>query len=91
MNESHYFFPPASAYPLNRCLFLLKSDSEFRARYVATPDAAMDAVGVTGDARKALRAFERDPLIALGAHPYLVFMADLRLKMDRAPTAFEHF
>jgi len=69
----------------------LKSDSEFRTRYVATPDAAMDEVGVTGDARKALRAFERDPLIALGAHPYLVFMADLRLKMDRAPTAFEHF
>ena len=91
MNESHYFFPPASAYPLNRCLFLLKSDSEFRARYVATPDAAMDDVGVTGDTRTALRAFERDPLIALGAHPYLVFMADLRLKMERAPTAFEHF
>jgi hypothetical protein len=91
MNEHHYFFPPASAYPLNRCLFLLKSDTDFRARYVAEPDRAMDELGIDAATRRALRRFERDPLIALGAHPYLVFMADLRLKMDRTPTAFEHF
>jgi hypothetical protein len=47
--------------------------------------------GLDEAARAALRAFERDPLIALGAHPYLVFMADLRLKMEKSPAAFEHF
>jgi hypothetical protein len=89
--EAHYFFPPASAYPLNRCLFMLKSDNAYRERFVANREAAMDEVGIDAAQRAALRAFARDPLIALGAHPYLVFMADLRLKMDKAPGSFEHF
>jgi hypothetical protein len=88
---THYFFPPAQAYPLNRCLFLLKSDSAFRARCVTDPEAAMEELSLDPAARAALRAGERDRLIALGAHPYLVFMADLRLNMDREPAAFEHF
>lgn len=90
-DAAHYFFPPASAYPLNRCLFQIKSDSDYRARFLANADAAMDELGVEPSQRAALRKFERDPLIALGAHPYLVFMADLRLKMDKAPATFEHF
>ncbi len=88
---AHYRFPPAAAYPLNRCLFLLKSDAAYRARYLAAPETAMDALGVPAEARPALRAFERDRLVGLGAHPYLVFMADLRLAMERAPAAFERF
>jgi hypothetical protein len=91
VSETHYFFPPASAYPLNRCLFGLKSDGEFRARYVANAEAAMDEVGVPKEARAALRDFDRDRLVALGAHPYLVFMAKLRLGMDTQPSAFEYF
>jgi aromatic-ring opening dioxygenase LigAB LigA subunit len=89
--STHYFFPPASAYPLNWCLFRLKSDADYRARFVQDPEAAMDELGLDAAARAALRGFERDPLIALGAHPYLVFMADLRLKMEKKPAAFEHF
>jgi hypothetical protein len=89
--NTHYFFPPASAYPLNRCLFLLKSDGAFRARYLADGDAAMTELALDAPARAALRDFERDRLIALGAHPYLVFMAGLRVKMDQQPADFEHF
>jgi Aromatic-ring-opening dioxygenase LigAB, LigA subunit len=89
--STHYFFPPAVAYPLNRCLFRLKSDADYRARFLADPEAAMAEHGLDAAARAALSAFERDPLIALGAHPYLVFMADLRLKMERKPATFEHF
>jgi hypothetical protein len=88
---THYFFPPAQAYPLNRCLYLLKSDPAFRARYLANPEAAMEELALDPAARAALRAGERDRLIALGAHPYLVFMADLRLSMEHMPAAFEHF
>ena len=91
MNEAHYFFPPASAYPLNRCLFLLKSDPAFRARFLADREAAMDELGLDTRVREPLRDFERDGLIALGAHPYLVFMASLRVTMDQKPAAFEHF
>ena len=89
--STHYFFPPASAYPLNRCLFQLKSDPAYRARFLVDPEGAMDELALGPEARAALRAFARDPLIALGAHPYLVFMADLRLNMERKPAAFEHF
>jgi Aromatic-ring-opening dioxygenase LigAB, LigA subunit len=88
---THYFFPPARAYPLNRCLFLIKSDPAFRARYLADQEAAMEELALDADVRAALRAFERDRLIALGAHPYLVFMADMRVSMDRKPATFEHF
>ena len=88
---AHYFFPPASAYPLNRCLFLIKSDPAFRTRFVADREAAMEELGLDKQARESLRAFERDALITLGAHPYLVFMASLRVSMDQKPAAFEHF
>jgi hypothetical protein len=89
--NAHYFFPPASAYPLNRALFRLKSEPAYRARFVADPEAAMTEAGLGDDSQAALRAFDRDRLVGLGAHPYLVFMADLRLKMERAPAAFERF
>lgn len=89
--STHYFFPPAKAYPLNQCLFLLKSDTAYRARFLADAEAAMRELGLDDEYRMALRAFDRDRLIGLGAHPYLVFMADLRVRMERTPAAFEYF
>jgi hypothetical protein len=89
--NAHYFFPPAGAYPLNRCLFRLKSEPAFRARFLADREAAMREAGLGEESRAALAAFDRDRLVGLGAHPYLVFMADLRLKMARTPAAFERF
>jgi hypothetical protein len=89
--EAHYFFPPAGAYALNRFLFALKSDTAARDRYVAGPEAAMRAAGLDDDARAALAAADRDRLVALGAHPYLVFMAQVRLSMAREPGNFEYF
>lgn len=89
--EAHYFFPPAAAYPLNRFLFALKSDTAVRERYVADPEAAMREAGLDAEARAALAAADRDRLVALGAHPYLVFMAQVRLSMARDPGTFEYF
>ena len=91
MTTPHYRFPPASAYRINRCLFALKSDAAFRARYVSDQGAAMKELGLSDPEQAALRAFDRDVLVERGAHPYLVFMAELRLKMDRDPTALEYF
>ena len=51
----------------------------------------MEGYGLDDTARAALATLERDALVALGAHPYLVFMARLRLEMARTPTTFEHF
>lgn len=89
--NGHYFFPPASGYLLNKVLFLLKSDDAFRRRYLDDPMATMMEVGLDAAAQRALERLDRDRLVELGAHPYLVFMAELRLKMDREAGAFEYF
>ncbi len=90
-HDLHYRFPPASAYRLNRCLFALKSDREFLARYLADAHAAVAEMGLTGEEARDLLAHDRDALVARGAHPYLVFMAGLRLRMERETTQFEFF
>jgi hypothetical protein len=87
----HYRFPPAAAFRLNRCLYRLKSNDAFRARFLADAQAAMTEAGLDADDQAALAAGERDALVARGAHPYLVFMADLRLRMARQRGTFEYF
>lgn len=91
MNDLHYRFPPASAYRLNRCLFALKSDREFLTRYLADPGAAVAEMGLDADEARELAAGDRDAMVARGAHPYLVFMASLRVRMEREPGQFEYF
>jgi hypothetical protein len=88
---THYFFPPAAAYALNRFLFALKSDTAVRERYVADPESTMREYGLDEAAQAALLAADRDRLVALGAHPYLVFMAQVRISMTREPGTFEYF
>ena len=89
--DAHYRFPPSTAYPLNRCLYALKSDRAFLERFLADPVAATSEMGLTEGERADLRRMDRDALVARGAHPYLVFMAQVRLSMARAPQTFEHF
>jgi len=90
-DEPHYTFPPAAAYRLNRCLHAIKSDSAFCARFLADPAGAMDELGLGAEERAALSPIDRDVLVGRGAHPYLVFMAELRLRMAREPGTLEHF
>jgi len=89
--EPHYRFPPASAYRLNRCLFALKSDDAFRTRFQQDARAAMAELELDSEDAAAVLRADRDALLARGAHPYLVFMADLRLRMEREPVGFEFF
>ncbi len=91
MTQLHYRFPPASAYALNRWLFRLKSDAAARDQYLRDPDVAMQEAGLSNDEQEALRAGDRDALVGLGAHPYLVFMVELRLRMERGTASFEYF
>ena len=87
----HYSFPPAAGYTLNRCLYRLKSDDSFRERYLQDPETTLRDAGLDAERIAALRALDRDRLLALGAHAYLVFMAGMRLKMASAPQTFERF
>jgi hypothetical protein len=89
--DAHYRFPPSEAYRLNRCLYALKSDRAFAERFLADPEAAMVEMGLADAERAEVRRMDRDALVARGAHPYLVFMAGLRLKMLAAPASLEYF
>lgn len=91
MDEAHYRFPPARAYSLNRCLYALKSDASFLARFLADARTAATEMGLSEDETTALLAGDRDALVAAGAHAYLVFMADLRVRMERGAGTFEYF
>lgn len=88
---AHYRFPPSEAYPLNRCLYALKSDRAFAERFLADARQATEEMGLTDGERADLRRMDRDALVARGAHPYLVFMAGLRLKMLAEPATLECF
>jgi hypothetical protein len=88
---THYRFPPSQAYRLNRCLYALKSDRAFAERFAADAHAATEEMGLTEGERADLRRMDRDALVARGAHPYLVFMAGLRLKMLAEPGTLEYF
>jgi hypothetical protein len=88
---AHYRFPPSAAYRLNRCLYALKSDRAFIDRFLADPVAATAEMGLDEGERADLRRMDRDALVARGAHPYLVFMAGLRLKMAAEPSTLEYF
>jgi len=92
MSEAlHYPFPPARAYRLNRCLYAIKSDSDFCARFRADPRGAGAEMELSEAEQKALSPLDRDALVALGGHPYLIFMADLRVRMAGDPAALEYF
>jgi hypothetical protein len=90
-HELHYSFPPARAYPLNRLLYGIKSDNDLRKRYLADPEGVMKEHDLSTEDQAAMRGGARDALVARGAHPYLVFMAELRLKADRGQTTYEFF
>lgn len=91
MADAHYRFPPARAYRLNCCLRAIKSDPDYCARFVADPRAAMTEIGLDEAEQTALSSLDRGALATLGAHPYLVFMAELRLRIAREPAMLEYF
>jgi len=90
-DDAHYRFPPSEAYRLNECLYAIKSDRAFAERFLADARAATESMGLTEDERADLLGMSRDALVARGAHPYLVFMAGLRLKMLANPSEMEYF
>jgi hypothetical protein len=87
----HYQFPPARAYRLNRCLYAVKSDADFCARFLGDPAGAAAEMELDAAEQAAVTQLDRQLLVGLGAHPYLVFMAELRLRIAREPGALEYF
>lgn len=67
--------PSTQAYPLNQCLFALKSNADFRKRYAADAAQALQEFPLTLEERAAVQQGDQERLLALGAHPYLALLA----------------
>jgi hypothetical protein len=87
----HYRFPPAQAYHLNKCLFALKSNTDFRQRYAANAEQALQEFQLTLEEREAVRRGDQEHLVTLGAHPYLAFMARMRLDLEQGEKQYTYY
>jgi hypothetical protein len=89
MSPQHRF-PPTQVYQLNKCLFALKSDADFRQRYAVDAERALQEFHLTLEAREAVRHGDQERLMALGAHPYLAGMARMHLETAQGGNTYTY-
>ncbi len=80
--ERHYVYADPARYPLNTALFTLMNDRPLRQRFLADADAAIAEFALSEEEREAVKSRDTKRLTALGAHPFLAFMADYNLKYE---------
>ena len=90
-HELHYKFPPAKAYRLNKCLYMIRNDAAFAQRVLENFDAAVGPLGLAPEEAEAVRARNQEKLVALGAHPLLGFLAVYKLNITEKPKTFTYF
>ena len=78
----HYVYADPARYPLNTTLYTLMNDRDLRRRFLADADAALADFALTEDERASVKSRNVKQLTALGAHPFLAFMADYNLKYE---------
>ena len=87
----HYNFPPAKAYNLNKCLYMIRNDAAFAQRVLDDFDAAVKPLGLASEEVDAVRTRDQARLVALGAHPLLAFLATYKLNLSGSPKKFTYF
>ncbi len=90
-HELHYKFPPAKAYKLNKCLYMIRNDANFAQKVLEHFDAAVKPLGLAADEADAVRARDQAKLVGLGAHPLLAFLAIYKLNLTDKPKKFTYF
>jgi 2,3-dihydroxyphenylpropionate 1,2-dioxygenase len=80
--EPHYVYADPARYPLNTALYTLMNDGALRKRFLADADAALADFPLAADEQVAVKSRDVKRLTALGAHPFLAFMADYNLKYE---------
>ena len=90
-HELHYKFPPAKAYKLNKCLYMIRNDAAFAQRTLENFGAAVGPVGLATEEAEAVRARDQAKLVDLGAHPLLAFLAIYKLNLTEKPKKFTYF
>ncbi len=90
-HELHYKFPPAKAYKLNKCLYMIRNDAGFVQKVLENFDAAVGPLELATDEAAAVRARDQAKLVDLGAHPLLAFLAIYKLNLTEKPKKFTYF
>ncbi len=90
-HELHYKFPPAKAYKLNKCLYMIRNDAAFAQQVLENFDTAVKPFGLAAEEVEAVRARDQAKLVDLGAHPLLAFLATYKLKLADKPKKFTYF
>ena len=55
-HDLHYNFPPAKAYKLNKCLYMIRSDAAFAQHVLDDFDAAVKPLSLAPEVEEAVRA-----------------------------------
>lgn len=71
-------------FELQRLLWDIRKDTTLAARFREDPDQVLDAYGVDGAERDAMRALDFRTLYQRGANPYLLYFCALQIGVDRA-------
>ncbi len=90
-HELHYRFPPAKAYKLNKCLYMIRNDAAFTQRVLEDFEGTVGPLGLTPDEADAVRTRNQEKLVSLGAHPLLGFLAIYKLNITEKPKKFTYF
>jgi aromatic-ring opening dioxygenase LigAB LigA subunit len=90
-HELHYRFPPAKAYKLNKCLYMIRNDAAFAKQVLEDFDAAVKPLALAPEEAEAVRSRDQAKLVDLGAHPLLAFLAIYKLNLTKEPREFTYF
>lgn len=70
-------------FELQQLLWDIRKDAALAARFQQDPDGVLDAYGIDGVEREAMRALDFKTLYDRGANPYLLYFCALQIGVDR--------
>ncbi|MGN6612224.1 MAG: hypothetical protein ACTHLJ_10655 [Angustibacter sp.] len=70
-------------FELQQLLWDIRKDATLAARFRQEPDGVLDAYGIDGVERDAMRALDFKTLYDRGANPYLLYFCALQIGVDR--------
>jgi hypothetical protein len=91
MTGLHYDYIRPGALRLNRFLFRLRGDNEFRKRFLEEPKAAVAGLDLSEAERAGILARDVVGLVAAGAHPLLAILVKIYADLDERPEMYEYY
>ena len=77
-----YKYPEPETFPLNKALFLLRTDDALRARWVRDIDGVSAELGLSARQIEALKEMRTEAVVAEGAHGILAITAMLAIQQS---------